>query len=239
MNKLIVVPVLCGLLLGCDGNKDEQSQFEAASKQVLSAADPLKEFNKFVAQAGDYGKDCGERGLEMILGVSPSRRAACNERLSIEKKIVMASIDKGSQSALIFLFNVNPKHPAVYDEDLPDEYVEKQRERIVELARTLPPKKENKEIFSVAGNYLQYGVRVTQDSLAAIDAYKKAWQSGDKSAAENISEIYSFLGDIPRKYFWRIRAQSLPENTEGVNKLSPEEKVLIQRKAADATLADL
>ncbi|EAV5731203.1 hypothetical protein ACLF4E_004215 [Cronobacter malonaticus] len=238
MKKLIVVPILCGLLLGCD-NKAEQTQFEAASKNVLSAADPLMEFNKFDAQAGDYGKECGERVSEMIFGVSSSRRAACNERLSIEKKIVMASIDKGSQSALVFLFDVNPKFPPVYDIDLPDGYVKKQRERLLELARTLPPKKENKDIFILAGNYLQYGNKVTQDSLAAIDAYKKAWQSGDESAAENISEIYRFLGDIPRTYFWKIRAKSIPENSEGVSKLTPEEKVLIQRKAADATLADL
>ena len=55
MKKLMVVPLLCGLLFGCD-NKAEQFQFEAASKAALSAPDPFLALKQFDKQAGDYVK---------------------------------------------------------------------------------------------------------------------------------------------------------------------------------------
>ncbi|EAS7135194.1 hypothetical protein EF069_23930 [Salmonella enterica] len=238
MKKLMVVPLLCGLLFGCD-NKAEQFQFEAASKAALSAPDPFLALKQFDKQAGDYGKDCGESLGEVIFGVSAGRRAACEKRLEMQTKIVVASVDKGSMPAFMFLLDSGPKYPPVYLTDMPADYANRQRARLFELARSLPPAKENAELFRRAAEDLQTGNNVMQDSTAAIALYKKAWQAGDKSAADELSDVYAFLGDTPRAYFWKIRAHSNPEYTKDVNKLAPVEKVVIQRKAADVTQTDI
>lgn len=238
MKKRMVVPLLCGLLFGCD-NKAELFQFEAASKTALSAADPFVALKQFDEQAGDYGKDCGESLGEWLFGVSHSRRVACEKRLEMQTKIVVASVNKGSMPAFMFLLDSGPKYPPVYLKDMPADYANRQRARLFELARTLPPTMENAELFRRAAEDLQTGNNVMQDSTAAIALYKKAWQAGDKSAADDLSDVYAFLGDTPRAYFWKIRANSLPENTKDVDKLTPEEKIVIQRKAADVTQTDI
>ncbi|EBX2689386.1 hypothetical protein ABK814_21675 [Enterobacter hormaechei] len=238
MKKLIAIPLLCGLLLGCD-NKAELLQFEAASKDALSAPDPFLALDKFDEKAGDYGKNCGGFFGELLSDISSNQRAACEKRLAMQIKIVVASVDKGSLPAFLFLLNEGPKYPPVYLNDLPVNYAHRQRARLFELAWSLPPAKENAELFRRAAEDLQTGNNVMQDSTAAIALYKKAWQAGDESAADNLSDVYAFLGDTPRAYFWKIRAHSLPEYTKDVNKLTPEEKIIIQRKAADATRTDI
>ncbi|HBU3503704.1 TPA: hypothetical protein MCW43_005325 [Klebsiella pneumoniae] len=235
MKNLIAIPLLCGLLLGCD-NKAEISQIETASKDALRAPDPFQALDKFDEQTGRYGRYCGQFLGDVLSYISSNQRAVCEKLLATQTKIVVSAVDKGSLPALLFLLDSRQKNPPVYLKDLPADYAIRQTAHLYELASSLPTTKENAELFSRAAMELQTGYSVMQDSEAAINLYKKAWQAGDQSAAVFLSDIYAFLGETRQAYFWSIRAHSFTNNA---NKLTRDEKIDIQRKAADATITDI
>lgn len=237
MKKLIAIPLLCGLLTGCDNEAEQQKQFEAASEAALSAPDPFQALDKFSEQVSDYASGCYDPSGYASDQYRPSE--ACNRRLNVETKMVIASVNKGSVPALLFLMDQGPKNPPVYLSNLKADYAKSQVARFIELAKAAKPIKENTKLINRAAEELQRGNLVTQDSDAAIALYKKAWLAGSNSAASKISDIYEFLGDTPRAYFWRIRAHSLPEGTANLKNLTPEDKLAIQRKAADLTRLDI
>ncbi|ECS7744006.1 hypothetical protein CN027_22975 [Salmonella enterica subsp. enterica serovar Java] len=237
MKKLIAIPLLCGLLTGCDKAAEQQKQFEAASEAALSAPDPFEELDKFSEQVSDYASGCYDPSD--YGGDQYSPKEACNRRLNVETKMVIASVNKGSVPALLFLMDQGPKNPPVYLRNLQADYAKSQIANFIELARAAKPVKDNTKLINRAAEVLQRGNLVTQDSGAAIALYKKAWLAGDDNAASRISDIYEFLGDTPRAYFWRIRAHSLPEGTANLKKLTSKDKLEIQRKAADLARLDI
>ncbi|WP_164040246.1 hypothetical protein [Serratia marcescens] len=170
---LILIPLISVLLMGC--NDDNKQQFESAKIAALAADDPFLELDTFRKHAGNYGEKC-KSWLDVIYKKKPD---PCKTRASVEKEIVMASIDKGSIPAIIFLFDPYAKSPQLYPFELGKAKAEKLASQLVELAETAPVRSENQALLMSAGRLLQSGKYIPQDLQRAAEMYLKAWQSGN------------------------------------------------------------
>ncbi|WP_199635005.1 hypothetical protein JEM67_00510 (plasmid) [Serratia sp. PAMC26656] len=222
--SLILVPLISALLMGC--NDDNKQQFESAKIAALEADDPFLELDAFRQHAGNYGAKCRSR-FNTIYNEKPD---PCNTRVNVEKQIVMASIDKGSIPAIIFLFKPYSKSPPLYPFEIDKTKANKLASQLVKRAESAPVGKESQALLMIAGHLLQSGKYVSQDSQKAAEMYIKAWQSGNDQAAMELINIYYYLKKYRQAYFWQVRVGS---NAPPPSQLSEAEILDIQRKAAE------
>lgn len=225
---LFVLPVCAGLLAGCD-IKQEALQFEAARTAALKADDPFLALETFTKQSGVYGLDCSF--------ITPDK-SPCEIREETEKQIVLTAVDKGSVPALIFLFDSYSKRPNVYPRDIDAEKAGQAAQRLVALAESAPVDKKNTALLMRAGDVLQAGQYVLQDSRRAAALYVKAWQAGDQRAAGELVKVYRFLKDSRRTYFWEVRSKDV-QQLDSRDQLTGDEISAIQKLAADSSRTDL
>lgn len=226
---IFLLPLIAGLLTGCD-NKMEIMQFEKARQAALNADDPFQALDAFNRQAGEYGLNCDTFG-NLLFGTSEKRLAACNTRDRAIREIVLRAIEKGSVPALVFLFEPHKKSPEVYPENLGSDEATKLAEKLVEMAEKSPADSKDTALLMRAGVVLQSGYYVHQDPRRAADLYVRAWLAGNKYAANKLAELYRFLKDFRRAYFWEIRSRNLKNDSRSY--LSGQEISDIQRLVAD------
>ncbi|MGQ6002022.1 hypothetical protein ACUNHW_25130 [Serratia sp. IR-2025] len=220
---LILIPLISVLLMGCNDNKQ---QFESAKIAALASDDPFLELDTFREHAGNYGAKC-KSWLDAIYNKKPD---PCKTRASVEKEIVMASIDKGSIPAIIFLFDPYAKSPQLYPFEIGKTKAEKLAAQLIKQAESAPVGNENQALLMSAGHLLQSGNFVPKDSQKAAEMYIKAWQSGNIQAAMELVDIYNYLKDYRQSYFWSIRGGN---SGTPPSQLSGAEILDIQRKAAE------
>lgn len=229
ISVLTIVAVIVGASFGIyhhqSTEKVELQRFEGARQAALDAPDPFLELDRFRSSIGEYGEDC-------YFNADP-----CIRRANAEDELVMAGARKGSVPALVHLFDTGIKRPRITYTDLPAGEAERLGHRLIAAAEKAPVSKENAGLFVEAAELLKYGAYVELDTAKAISLYVKAWQSGDRRAASELAHLYETnLTDIPRAYFWHVRARDVPI---GEKRLSNEQKLLIERKAADKTQTDI
>ncbi|EDS3898578.1 hypothetical protein YB04_004160 [Salmonella enterica subsp. enterica] len=224
---LFVLPLCAGLLAGCD-NKQEALQFEAARTAALKADDPFLALDSFEQQSGDYGRDCDPLGAYK----------ACQARNEATRDIVLKAVEKGSVPALVFLFDPGIKTPDVNPQDIDPQKAGQAAERLVALAESAPVDGKNQTLLMRAGDVLQAGQYILQDSRRAAALYVKAWQAGDQRAADELVRVYHFLKDSRRSYFWAVRSKDVQQldNRAG---LTGDEIIAIQKLAADSSRTDI
>ncbi|EIS0340240.1 hypothetical protein LY000_001428 [Salmonella enterica] len=229
---LFVLPLCAGLLAGCD-NKQEALQFEAARTAALKADDPFLALATFEQQSGDYGRDCYTLGFPI-----DSEEKACTARENARQDIILKAIENGSVPALLFLFDSGSKTPGVYPRDIDAEKAGQAAERLVALAESAPVDRNNQALLMRAGDVLQAGKYVLQDSRRAAALYVKAWQAGDQRAAGELVNVYRFLKDSRRTYFWEVRSKDV-QQLDSRNQLTGDEISAIQKLAADRSRTNL
>ncbi|ECQ2987405.1 TPA: hypothetical protein PJH04_002884 [Escherichia coli] len=233
---LYVLPLCAGLLTGCD-NRQEVQQFEAARTAALKADDPFLELERFNQQSGDYGRDCDTFGA-FLFGSFDSTDKACKERDKATRDMVLKAVEKGSVPALVFLFDPYSKTPGVYPRDIGAEKAGQAAARLVALAESAPVDSKNQALLMRAGDVLQAGQYVLQDSRRAATLYVKAWQAGDPRAASELAKVYRFLKDSRRTYFWEVRSKDV-QQLDSRGQLTGDEISAIQKLAADSSRTDL
>ncbi|EDI9720520.1 TPA: hypothetical protein L7T48_004915 [Klebsiella aerogenes] len=229
---LFVLPLCAGLLAGCD-NKQEALQFEAARTAALKADDPFMALATFEQQSGDYGRDCYTLGFPI-----DSEEKACTARENARQDIILKAIENGSVPALLFLFDSGSKTPGVYPRDIDAEKAGQAAERLIALAESAPVDRNNQALLMRAGDVLQAGKYVLQDSRRAAALYVKAWQAGDQRAAGELVNVYRFLKDSRRTYFWEVRSKDV-QQLDSRNQLTGDEISAIQKLAADRSRTNL
>lgn len=229
---LFVLPLCTGLLAGCD-NKQEALQFEAARTAALKADDPFMALATFEQQSGDYGRDCYTLGFPI-----DSEEKACTARENARQDIILKAIENGSVPALLFLFDSGSKTPGVYPRDIDAEKAGQAAERLIALAESAPVDRNNQALLMRAGDVLQAGKYVLQDSRRAAALYVKAWQAGDQRAAGELVNVYRFLKDSRRTYFWEVRSKDV-QQLDSRNQLTGDEISAIQKLAADRSRTNL
>ncbi|EDQ9785461.1 hypothetical protein ZV05_003370 [Salmonella enterica subsp. enterica] len=229
---LFVLPLCAGLLAGCD-NKQEALQFEAARTAALKADDPFMALATFEQQSGDYGRDCYTLGFPI-----DSEEKACRARENARQDIILKAIENGSVPALLFLFDSGSKTPGVYPRDIDAEKAGQAAERLIALAESAPVDRNNQALLMRAGDVLQAGKYVLQDSRRAAALYVKAWQAGDQRAAGELVNVYRFLKDSRRTYFWEVRSKDV-QQLDSRNQLTGDEISAIQKLAADRSRTNL
>ncbi|MHB6932285.1 hypothetical protein ACYCG2_20705 [Klebsiella pneumoniae] len=229
---LFVLPLCAGLLAGCD-NKQEALQFEAARTAALKADDPFLALDSFEQQSGDYGRDCDTLGFPM-----DSVEKACTAREKARQDIILKAIENGSVPALVFLFDPGSKTPDVYPRDIDPQKAGQAAERLVALAESAPVDSKNQALLMRAGDVLQAGQYVLQDSRRAAALYVKAWQAGDQRAADELVRVYHFLKDSRRTYFWEVRSKNV-QQLDSRAELTGDEISAIQKLAADSSRTDI
>ncbi|ECZ6972290.1 hypothetical protein F8X93_22420 [Salmonella enterica] len=227
-----VLPLCAGLLAGCD-NKQEALQFEAARTAALKADDPFMALATFEQQSGDYGRDCYTLGFPI-----DSEEKACTARENARQDIILKAIENGSVPALLFLFDSGSKTPGVYPRDIDAEKAGQAAERLIALAESAPVDRNNQALLMRAGDVLQAGKYVLQDSRRAAALYVKAWQAGDQRAAGELVNVYRFLKDSRRTYFWEVRSKDV-QQLDSRNQLTGDEISAIQKLAADRSRTNL
>ncbi|AQL13594.1 TPA: hypothetical protein ACWSTX_002534 [Escherichia coli] len=233
---LFVLPLCAGLLAGCD-NKQEALQFEAARTAALKADDPFLALDSFEQQSGDYGRDCDSLGA-FLFGNFASTDKACRARDEATRDMVLKAVEKGSVPALVFLFDPGSKTPDVYPRDIDPQKAGQAAERLVALAESAPVDSKNQALLMRAGDVLQAGQYVLQDSRRAAALYVKAWQAGDQRAADELVRVYHFLKDSRRTYFWEVRSKNV-QQLDSRAELTGDEISAIQKLAADSSRTDI
>lgn len=231
---LFVLPLCAGLLAGCD-NKQEARQFEAARTAALKADDPFLALDSFEQQSGDYGRDCDSLGAFLFGNLDDK---ACRARDEATRDIVLKAVEKGSVPALVFLFDPGSKTPDVYPRDIDPQKAGQAAERLVALAESAPVDSKNQALLMRAGDILQAGQYVLQDSRRAATLYVKAWQAGDQRAAGELVNVYRFLKDSRRTYFWEVRSKDVLQ-LDSRDHLTGDEISAIQKLAADSSRTNL
>ncbi|EBU2048079.1 hypothetical protein CTO56_18255 [Salmonella enterica] len=233
---LYVLPLCAGLLTGCD-NRQEVQQFEAARTAALKADDPFRALETFEQQSGDYGRGCDSM-TAFWFGTFDSTDKACKARYKARQDMVLKAVEKGSVPALVFLFDPYSKTPGVYPRDIGAEKAGQAAERLVALAESAPVDRNNQALLMRAGDVLQAGKYVLQDSRRAAALYVKAWQAGDQGAAGELVKVYRFLKDSRRTYFWEVRSKDV-QQLDSRDQLTGDEISNIQRLAADSSRTNL
>ncbi|ELS3177568.1 hypothetical protein R5D76_004198 [Salmonella enterica] len=233
---LYVLPLCAGLLTGCD-NRQEVQQFEAARTAALKADDPFLALERFNQQSGDYGRDCDTFGA-FLFGSFDSTDKACKERDKATRDMVLKAVEKGSVPALVFVFDPYSKTPGVYPRDIGAEKAGQAAARLVALAESAPVDSKNQALLMRAGDVLQAGQYVLQDSRRAAALYVKAWQAGDPRAASELAKVYRFLKDSRRTYFWEVRSKDV-QQLDSRGQLTGDEISAIQKLSADSSRTDL
>ncbi|EBW6236212.1 hypothetical protein DPY89_13070 [Salmonella enterica subsp. enterica serovar Enteritidis] len=239
MNKrsiLFALPLCAGLLTGCD-NKQEAQQFEAARTAALKADDPFLALATFEQQSGDYGRGCDTAGA-FFFGSWYASSKDCKARDKATRDMVLKAVEKGSVPALVFLFDPYSKTPGVYPRDIGAEKAGQAAARLVALAESAPVDGKNQALLMRAGDVLQAGKYVLQDSRRAAALYVKAWQAGDPRAASELAKVYRFLQDSRRTYFWEVRSKDV-QQLDSRGQLTGDEISAIQKLAADSSRTDL
>lgn len=229
---IFALPLIAVLLAGCD-NKQERMQFEAARTAALKADDPFMALATFEQQSGDYGRDCYTLGFPI-----DSEEKACRVRENARQDIILKAIENGSVPALLFLFDSGSKTPGVYPRDIDAEKAGQAAERLIALAESAPVDRNNQALLMRAGDVLQAGKYVLQDSRRAAALYVKAWQAGDQRAAGELVNVYRFLKDSRRTYFWEVRSKDV-QQLDSRNQLTGDEISAIQKLAADRSRTNL
>lgn len=233
---LFVLPLCAGLLAGCD-NKQEALQFEAARTAALKADDPFMALATFEQQAGDYGRDCDTAGA-FFFGSWYASSKDCKARDKAMRDMVLKAVEKDSVPALVFLFDPYSKTPDVYPRDIDPQKAGQAAERLVALAESAPVDSKNQALLMRAGDVLQEGKYVLQDSRRAAALYVKAWQAGAQRAAGELVNVYRFLKDSRRTYFWEVRSKDV-QQLDSRNQLTGDEISAIQKLAADRSRTNL
>ncbi|EDE7885769.1 hypothetical protein BZP39_20060 [Salmonella enterica subsp. enterica serovar Enteritidis] len=233
---LFVLPLCAGLLTGCD-NTQEAQQFEAARMAALKADDPFLALDTFEQQSGDYGRFCDSL-TDFLFGTVDSRYRACEVRDKATRDIVLNAIERDSAPALVFLFDSDSKTPDVYPRDLDPQKAGQAAERLVALAESAPVDSKNQALLMRAGDVLQAGQYILQDSRRAAALYVKAWQAGDQRAAGELVKVYNFLKDSRRTYFWEVRSKDVLQLDSRAD-LTGDEIIAIQKLAADSSRTNL
>lgn len=233
---LFVLPLCAGLLTGCD-NTQEAQQFEAARTAALKADDPFLALDTFEQQSGDYGRFCDSL-TDFLFGTVDSRYRACEVRDKATRDIVLNAIERDSAPALVFLFDSDSKTPDVYPRDLDPQKAGQAAERLVALAESAPVDSKNQALLMRAGDVLQAGQYILQDSRRAAALYVKAWQAGDQRAAGELVKVYNFLKDSRRTYFWEVRSKDVLQLDSRAD-LTGDEIIAIQKLAADSSRTNL
>ncbi|EHG0245973.1 hypothetical protein NEX54_003861 [Escherichia coli] len=111
-------------------------------------------------------------------------------------------------------------------------------ERLIELAESAPVDRINQALLMRAGDVLQEGKYVMQDSRRAAALYVKAWEAGDQEAASRLVAVYRFLKDSRRTYFWEVRSKDV-QQLDSRDQLTGDEISAIQKIAADSSRTNL
>ncbi|EMH3789113.1 hypothetical protein V6I29_005338, partial [Klebsiella pneumoniae] len=148
------------------------------------------------------------------------------------------AVEKGSVPALVFLFDPGSKTPDVYPRDIDPQKAGQAAERLVALAESAPVDSKNQALLMRAGDVLQAGQYVLQDSRRAATLYVKAWQAGDQRAAGELVNVYRFLKDSRRTYFWEVRSKDVLQ-LDSRDHLTGDEISAIQKLAADSSRTDI
>lgn len=120
----------------------------------------------------------------------------------LAKKITVSFLVKGDRDALIYYF-LNSWRLEDYNidsKDIENLYLD----RFLNLANELPIDKKNGEIFNTAASYLDSTLNQRGD---ARKMYIKAWHSGVKSAASDLSSSYEY-NDTLQSHLWGLLAKS-------------------------------
>lgn len=221
--------ILSGLLLvGCDS---KQTEFEKITNNALQSADPFMTMDKYYSE-----NEFNFNGCDSIFRITSN--AFCNQIFESNIKVMKASLDKDSIPALLYLFNDYDLSHWIAPRDLKRSDVELYLHNLISLARKLQINKKYSEVFMTAARELQNGRYITQDTMGAIDFYLKAWMAGNREAATKLADVYNFLNDPSRAYFWSIRSMEILLDTDQLKDISPEEKIRIQKKAADLSIVN-
>lgn len=226
--KLVLVALMGILLAGCDS--DRKDEFIKAKDSALLSKDPFAVMNKYYSSGSTFRGECTQlfyfdKDCEKIEGINA--------------EVMTAAINRGSTPALLYLFTGDNLGAWIRLSDLPSEVIDKAVRQLLKLADETPPVRARSDVFLIAGNQLQSGYYVSQNSSAAISMYLKAWRAGDSRAADRLAQTYEFLNDDQRMYFWQIRARNVPAGNTDLNGVSGQEKLAIQQKAADLSIINL
>ncbi|MGC1014388.1 hypothetical protein [Pantoea agglomerans] len=227
--KLVLVALMGTLLTGCDSDSRKDEFFKVKDSALLSK-DPFAVMNKYYSSGYTFSGEC-----EGIFYFDED----CKKIEGINAEVMTAAINKGSTSALLYLFTGDKLGAWITGRDLPSDVINKAVNQLLKLADETPPVRARSDVFLVAGDQLQSGYYVSQNTSAAIAMYLKAWRAGDSRAAERLAQTYKFLNDDHRVYFWQIRARNVPAGNTDLDGVSGQEKLAIQQKAADLSIINL
>lgn len=226
--KIVLVALMGILLTGCDSDRKEE--FFKEKDFALLSTDPFAVMNKYYSSGSTFRGECSDlfyfdKDCEKIEGINA--------------EVMTAAINRGSTPALLYLFSGDKLGAWIRLSDLPSGVVEKAVRQLLKLAEETPPIRARSDVFLIAGDQLQRGYYVSQNTSAAISMYLKAWRAGDSDAADRLAQTYKFLNDDQRMYFWQIRARNVPADTTELDGVSGQEKLAIQQKAADLSIINL
>ncbi|HHD8103982.1 TPA: hypothetical protein ACOXWE_004591 [Salmonella enterica] len=227
LTKNVLAALLAvALLSGCDNNRTTEEVFTAAKQEAVSAPDPWLALKSFRNKIGNYGRE------SYVFYATDDQQERFDKRLIAEEEIVKAALEKDSAPALIFLFSDDAEGDdslLAWEMKKQHKFMNRQALRLVDVAEKADTRPENGELFYLAGQVLQNGTYVNQNTERAIAFHLRAWQAGYNRSSAALVDIYKFLKDAPRAYFWEIRNR----NASPSEKMTGEQILNIQRLASD------
>lgn len=94
-------------------------------------------------------------------------------------------------------------------------------------------------LLLAAGDVLQNGRLVVQNSLRAATFYARAWHAGSDEAASRLSSLFMSLKDPASAYMWELRCTGMCQLDEGHiarEMLTPRQITSIQKQASDSRI---
>lgn len=113
-------------------------------------------------------------------------------------------------------------------------------EPLLKLAEQAEGGKGDMKLLSAAGDILQKGQLIIQDSQRAAGFYARAWLAGDTDAPGRLYRLYQSLKDPASAYLWSLRCigscTTISDERPALESLSPRQIQWIQKLAHDKSV---
>lgn len=198
-----------------DGNKG-QGAFEKDQKAALADEDPWHAWQ--------------------VLSANPPAEMSEKVRsqyADLASSLILKAARQGNRDALITVFSRGEVR----------EFISARAELygpLLKLAEQADGGREDMKLLSLAGDILQKGQWIIQDSQRAAGFYARAWLAGDNDAPGSLYRLYQYLRDPASAYLWSLRCigkcTAISEEGLALESLSPRQIQWIQKLAHDKSV---
>lgn len=229
--KPLCIPLLMMVLFQVPAHAGIMSSLMALNAGLFSGSDEAGAKFQEVKQKMESAPDAWQAYLTVTRSVPDDIDKDLHDKYrQLATALVLKAARAGNPDALILVFS---------REDVPDFWSAKKElvNILLAVAEKTPGSAGDARILTAAGDVLQNGTLIVQNSLKAAAFYARAWHAGSDVAASRLNSLFMSIKDPASAYLWALRCTgncALEEGHKASDMLTPRQITSVQGLARDS-----